>query len=262
MTDAPQGEERREGDEPTEHGLEPFSLRPAQDLGLGHSERLRSLARERGLVDSALGLLWWTGMRLYLRVYHRLRVEGAEHLPRRAPFVLIANHTSHLDAMTLGSVLGWRLRNCVHPVAAGEHFFESPAAANFAAFVLNALPLWRRGAGRYALQQLRDRLVGEPCGMILFPEGTRSRSGEMAAFKSGLGMVVAGLPVPVVPCHLAGAHAALPPQRRLPRPRRLRLRVGQPFQFDDCSDDREGWKRIAESCEDAIRALARGDAPG
>lgn len=249
MTEGPDREDRGGNDGPWE-------LRPASDLELSTGDRVRSLSRERGLADTLLGHTWWGGVGLYMRLYHRLTVHGREHLPRNAPFVLAANHASHLDAMTLGSVVPRRLRHCVYPIAAGDHFFESPWTAGFSAFVLNALPMWRRCAGRHALQQLRERLTGEPCGYLLFPEGTRSRSGEMARFKSGLGMLVAGADVPVVPCHLAGAHAALPPDRRLPRPRRVVVRVGEPLRFAGLSNDRDGWQEVASTTEAAVRALA------
>ena len=54
--------------------------------------------------------------------------------------------------------------------------------------------------------------------LILFPEGTRSRTGEMGPFKPGIGALVAGTAAPVVPCYLSGAFAAWPPTSRLPRP--------------------------------------------
>ena len=149
-----------------------------------------------------------------------------------------------------------RLRHCVYPIAAGDHFFESPPRAAFAAWVLNALPMWRRNCGRHAMQQLQDRLVDEPCGYILFPEGTRSRDGVMGRFRPGIGMMVAGTGVPVVPCHLEGAHTAFSPDKKFPRPRKITLRVGPAMQFQDTANDKQGWQQIAASLEEAVRGLA------
>lgn len=232
-----------------------WELTPATDLNLPVGERARSLSRERGLLDTTVGFLWWGFVRTYMRLYHRLKIAGRELLPVKAPFLLVANHASHLDVMVLASALPRRLRHCVYPVAAGDTFFESPVAASFAAFVLNALPMWRRRAGAHALSQLRERLVGEPCGYILFPEGTRSRTGEMAPFKSGLGMLVAGTEVPVIPCHIRGAFEALSPDRRLPRPRKLHLRVGAPLVFAGIENHRDGWREIARETQAAVVAL-------
>src|SRR5436189_92194 len=62
--------------------------------------------------------------------------------------------------------------------------------------------------------------------LILFPEGTRSRTGRMREFKSGVGAIVAGRDVSVVPCYIEGAHAAWPKGQRLPRPRKIRVLLG------------------------------------
>ena len=53
----------------------------------------------------------------------------------------------------------------------------------------------------------------QACGYILFPEGTRSRDGVIKEFKCGLGMLVAGTDVPVIPCYLQGTFKALSADR-------------------------------------------------
>jgi 1-acyl-sn-glycerol-3-phosphate acyltransferase len=217
---------------------------------------MRSLKRESGLIDRTARLAWWSAVRVYFVVAHRLRVKGREHLPTRPPFVIVANHSSHLDAIVLAAAMPGRLWNCVFPIAAGDTFFETPVTAAFAAGLLNALPMWRRNCGSHAMRELRERLVSEPCGYILFPEGTRSRTGEMTSFKPGLGMIVAGTDVPVVPVHIHGAYEAAPPGRRLPRFRRIELRVGPALLFPDSANERPAWREIASRAEAAVRALA------
>ena len=59
--------------------------------------------------------------------------------------------------------------------------------------------------------------------------------------------------MPVVPCHLDGAHAALPPHAALPRPSRIRLRIGKPLTFAGVANDREGWRDIAGALEAEVR---------
>ena len=91
--------------------------------------------------------------------------------------------------------------------------------------------------------------------LILFPEGTRSRTGDMGRFRPGIGTLVAAHPIPVVPCFLAGAHAAWPPGRRLPRPGRLHLVIGPSLRFSEAPISRAGTVAVAEACEAAVRAL-------
>lgn len=228
---------------------------PARDHGLSGRERWRSLRRELGTGELLAQRALWAAVRGLLRAYERLRIVGRERIPGQVPLVLVSNHASHLDVLALGSALPLLLRSRVLPIAAGDHFFETPATAAFASLMLNALPMWRKRPGTHALQELRARLLEEPCGYILFPEGTRSRDGSIARFKPGVGMLVAGTGVPVVPCHLAGAHAAWPPTASLPRPGRLTLTVGEPLAFDDVPDRREGWNGIASALEERVRAL-------
>ena len=160
--------------------------------------------------------------------------------------VMIANHTSHLDSMVLGSALSCKWCDRVFPVAAGDVFFESTVKSLFSAQLINALPMWRKHCGPHALAELKDRLVTEPCGYILFPEGTRSRDGSLQHFKPGLGMIVAGTAVPVVPCAIAGASRAWPADSRLPRPRKLHMKIGPPLCFEALSNNRAGWEQVAQ----------------
>ena len=87
-----------------------WRLQPARDLGLPLGERLRSLKRESGLIDRTARLFWWSAVRVYFAVAHRLSVKGREHLPTKPPFVVVANHASHLDAMVLAAAMQPRSR--------------------------------------------------------------------------------------------------------------------------------------------------------
>lgn len=227
----------------------------AKDLDLKGPDRFKSVRREVGLMTTMMATLRWGVVRAYLNVFHRLRIEGKEHLPQQLPFVLVANHSSHLDALTLASVLPATLNRQVFPVAAGDTFFETRGVAAFASLFMNALPIWRKNCGAHSLEQLKARLVEEPCGYIIFPEGTRSRSGQLARFKPGIGRLTAATDVPIVPCHLEGAHAAFPPDRKWPRPARIRLRIGRAMSFKEIASDRQGWDRVAGGLETAVRDL-------
>jgi 1-acyl-sn-glycerol-3-phosphate acyltransferase len=241
--------------------MEPWKLEPARDLGLSPLDRLRSLDRESGLISTFLHRVWWGAVRVYLRLWHSLRIEGLEYLPAQPPFVIVANHASHLDVLVLAAALPRKHRDRIFPIAAGEVFFDTPMTSSFSALMLNALPMWRKKCGSHHMQQLRDRLVDEPCAYILFPEGTRSRDGAMAPFKAGLGMLVAETNVPVIPSYLDGCHDAMPPNARFPRRRPIRLSIGPALTFAEANRDREGWRHVAESVEAAVKRLSQAKAP-
>jgi 1-acyl-sn-glycerol-3-phosphate acyltransferase len=231
-----------------------WRFKPARDHELNPRERLASLKREGGLVSLASHWCWRQLMHFYLRAFHRLSLAGLENFPE-PPFVMVANHASHLDILALASAVPARYFERVHPIAANDAFFTSFASSVFAAFAVNALPLKRKAVRPKDLALLRARLVEDRLIFILFPEGTRSRDGRMAPFKPGIGALLAASEVPVVPCHLAGAFAALPAHRRIPRPLPLSLKVGKPMSFAEFGNDRAGWSAVAERCESEVRRL-------
>ncbi|MFO0997037.1 MAG: lysophospholipid acyltransferase family protein [Alphaproteobacteria bacterium] len=236
--------------------MEDWKFRPAADHGLSLGDRLKSLQRETGLIGAIGRFVMWLLVRLYLRVYHRLRIRGRDNLPAHPPFVLVANHASHLDALVLAACLplGWCDRTFA--LAAGDTFFTSLSGSIMVTTMLNALPIWRKRTRREHLQALRSRLLEQSPVYILFPEGTRSRDGRMASFKAGLGPVVAGTTVPVVPCHIAGAFDAFPPSNHWPRPHPLGLAIGRPLHFAATGNTMDGWTSIATALEESVRALA------
>jgi 1-acyl-sn-glycerol-3-phosphate acyltransferase len=233
--------------------VDDWDLRPARDHGLSFRERLRSAAREDGLVPTSMRYAWWWLARCQFSLWHRLAIHRRENLPRSFPFIVVANHASHLDALILTAALPWWLRAGTCPLAAGDVFFESPYRGVLAAALLGALPVWRRRHAGKAFQEYRQRLQDGHCGYVLFPEGARSRDGKMLAFKPGIGMLIAGTSVPVVPCYLDGCFEAMPPDASVPRRTRISVHVGEPLCFDKVGNNREGWETVTAQLEEGVR---------
>ena len=235
--------------------MDSWDLQPARDTGLSPSERFRSVRRESGLLESFAHHACFSFLRTYFAVAHRLSIVGRDKLPPHGPFILAANHCSHLDALILGAALTPRHRERAFPIAAGDVFFQTKVVSVFSAIMLNALPMWRKNCGPHALADLRNKLQEERAIFIIFPEGGRSRTGSMMPFKHGLGMLVAETNVPVVPCGLVGTFQALPPHGKVPRPGAIKLAIGQPLEFTTTQNNREGWSQIAHSVESAVGNL-------
>jgi 1-acyl-sn-glycerol-3-phosphate acyltransferase len=235
--------------------MEPWKLQSARDTGLTPSERFRSVRRETGLLESLAHHLSFSILRIYLATAHRLEITGRQHLPAHRPFVLAANHCSHLDALCLVAALQSRHRDRAFPIAAGDVFFQTTAVSVLSAIMLNALPMWRKNCGPHTLADLRRKLEEEKCIYVIFPEGSRSRDGRMAPFKHGLGMLVAETPAPVLPCFIAGTFEALPPHRKIPRPARIKIVIGAALDFANTPNNRKGWSQIAKRLESSVRDL-------
>lgn len=231
-----------------------WSYRAASDVDLSGMPRLQSERRELGLIGAT-----WHGItrlltKCLLAALIRVKVEDRHHLPEDGPFVLVANHTSHLDALLLASLLPARFTGRVYSIAAADYFFDTPSKTIFSTRWVNALPLRRGGASAKALATLRERLTVGDEVFVVFPEGTRSRSGKLQDFRPGIGMLVAGTTVPVVPCHIEGAFDIWPADSRLPRPGTVTLRLGEPMHFGETEHARGGWKTIAERLRASVAA--------
>ncbi len=195
-------------------------------------DRLRRFPRRPALIVYRFRETISILIRGLLRIYLRFEVVGGERLPNdNESFVLVANHSSHLDSVCLLAALPLRRLHRAFPVAAEDYFFRRLPRSWFASVVMNALPFGRQWRVRESLSLCR-RLLAEPgTVLIIFPEGTRSRTGEIQPFKPGIGALLTEGEVSVLPCYLEGAFRAWPKGRRLPRPHKVRLIVGRACNF-------------------------------
>ena len=233
-----------------------WRYKPAPDLEKSLAERLRTFPRYPDMTLYAGRAALQLVMRAYLSVYHRLTIHGREHLPLNESFVMVCNHTSHLDTVSLLAALPVRRVHRAFPAAAADYFFSSVPRSALSVLFVNALPFDRVARGAESLDVCRDLLRRRNHVLILFPEGTRTQTGDVGPFRSGIGRLVAGERTPVVPCYLDGAFSAFPKGAAVPRPRRLTLRIGSPLRFqDEPPDERAAIQRICSTLRDAVVAL-------
>lgn len=231
--------------------MQEWDYKPTDDFDKTPIERLSVFPRQPDMFWYGVRLAVHAVLRAWLKVWHRYRVDGRELIPAGEPFVMVANHASHLDALALLSALPLRSIQHTYPAAAKDYFFTSMPKVAFSAIVVNAMPFDRKENPRASIELCKELLATPGHALILFPEGTRSGTGSMAAFKPGIGYVTAGTNIPVVPCHLDGAFRAWPKGALFPRPFRLTLRIGAPMRFANESDP----KRVAAALEEKVRSL-------
>jgi 1-acyl-sn-glycerol-3-phosphate acyltransferase len=240
-----------------EAGPQPAAWRyePAQDLDQPLTERLRHFPREPEMIVYGLRSLAALIIRLWLRTYHRLEIVGREHLPAESSFVLVANHSSHLDTLCLLAALPLQKLHRAFPAAAADYFFQSVPRTWMAAIVVNALPFSRQVHIRQSLGLCEGLLANPGNVLILFPEGTRSATGQLNTFKPGIGLLLAGRKVPVLPCYLAGAYRAWRKGRLVPRPTKVRLVLGAPRNFATLTPGKDSACAIANELQQAVQQL-------
>jgi 1-acyl-sn-glycerol-3-phosphate acyltransferase len=195
-------------------------------------------------------------IRALLRVYCRFEIVGEEHLRSNRSFVLVANHSSHLDTVCLLSALPLRRLHRAFPAAAADYFFKSVSRTWIATVVANALPFARQSHVRQSLAICAELLANAGNVLIIFPEGTRSTNGALQEFKPGIGALLAGRDIPVLPCYLEGAARAWPKGRRLPRPRKVRLIIGAPRNYVLLLPEKNASAAIAAELHEAVKELS------
>jgi 1-acyl-sn-glycerol-3-phosphate acyltransferase len=197
-------------------------------------------------------------IRAWLRVYHRFQIVGLENLPSTGSFVMVANHSSHIDALCLLSALPLQRLHQAFPAAAADYFYENLPRRAVSALVVNALPFDRQIHARQSIALCRKLLALPGNILIVFPEGTRSATGEVGPFRPGIGLLLAGSQVPVVPCYLTGANHALPKGAWFPRTRSVQLTVGKPQSFEDYAQDKDSLRRLCVELRRSVLDLAPG----
>jgi 1-acyl-sn-glycerol-3-phosphate acyltransferase len=227
----------------------------SRDLQRTPLDRLRRFPREPDMLVFGLRSIVALIIRGLLRIYNRFEIVGHGNLRTNRSVVIVANHCSHLDTLCLLAALPLRKLHRAFPAAASDYFFQSVARLWIAAVIVNALPFGRQMRVRQSLSLCEQLLASSGTMLIIFPEGTRSITGELREFKSGIGVLVAGRDVAVVPCLIDGSFRAWPKGKRLPRPRKVRLIVGAPRNYRERGRDKIDICAIAAELREAVNEL-------
>lgn len=194
--------------------------KPQGDLAKYRSQARSALrfVAQRGFFGAVVGSNLTTS-----KVVHR-RVKTV-----RGPFVLVANHTSHIDAPMLARGLPWAQARFLSTGVAADYFFNVWYRRLFVRIIFNAFPIDRGGSRKHSGTSRKLLRAGVP--ILVFPEGTRQLDGVMADFKPGAAALAIGVGVPVVPAAIIGAHEAMPKGRSWPKPGRPPVAVvfGEPM---------------------------------
>jgi long-chain acyl-CoA synthetase len=199
--------------------------------------------------------LAWLAARGTARGLFSLTATGVEHVPASGPFVIVCNHVSDLDpglvATALPRAIAWRLWFS----GTTDRLFRGPVSRG-AARALQIFPVDDRQPARAVATARAVLARGE--ALLWFPESWRSPDGAIQRFLPGIGLILDGLEVPVVPARVFGAFEAMPRNRRLPRRHPVRVVFGAPLSPAALAEGAEGAARaprIAERLQQAVAAL-------
>jgi 1-acyl-sn-glycerol-3-phosphate acyltransferase len=179
-------------------------------------------------------------------------ITNGDELPGEGPYIFAANHSSHLDAPVVLAALPLRLRMQMRIAAAADYFFARHWKGVLVRLFLNAFPFERKRPGCQASLAYTERLLQQGHSVLIFPEGTRTRDGQMQHFKYGIGQLARNSGVKVIPIWIDGTFAAQPRGAKWPRQQTVTVRFGTSLGFSHNGDP----ALIAAEIERAVRALA------
>lgn len=180
---------------------------------------------ERARTKGVQPIVYWivrAVLQPFFHLYFRLSRIGLEHVPQDGPYIVAANHRSFLDPFIIAVIA----RRPLYYVAKQE-LFEKP----WQAWLLNALGAFpvRRGQGDGDMLDTARAILARGDSVLIFPEGTRIRSGALGRPRRGVGRLALEAGVPVVPVAVIGTESIRRGWRI--RPHKVRLRVGRPLTF-------------------------------
>ena len=151
--------------------------------------------------------------------YAARRATGKEKLSQlREPVILVANHASHMDTPVILSALPRRLRKRTAVAAAADYFYRNRIIASVVSLIFNTVPIERKGGGGMAKNGSHlDTLLDDGWNLLLYPEGTRSRTGDRGRVRRGAAVLAAAHNLSIVPIRVSGTADAMPPGRMWPR---------------------------------------------
>jgi len=191
-------------------------------------------------------------IRPFMALFIGLRVRGREHLSSAEQFILVANHSSHLDTMSLLSLFPLNQLRRIRPVAAADYFERNAFVSVVTKTLFNILPIARKNITpeNNPLRRMREAIEAGH-SLIIFPEGTRGPGGELGEFRSGVAHVLAKPPnVPVLPAYLVNMGRSLPKGEFIPVPFFCEIRLGAPRVMTG------NRQEITTALEAAVRELA------
>lgn len=162
---------------------------------------------------------------IYLKIFNQWKIIGVDHIPQEGPLVIVANHVSLWDPIIFACSVKRPIR-----FIGKEELFKIPLIGRIF-YWLRAFPVKRGQPDRNALKTATKILNnGEVLG--LFPEGTRSKTGDLLPFHPGAALFALRTNAPIIVMYIQGSKTTFPLTLR----GRIKVIIGEPLYFKDLYD--------------------------
>jgi 1-acyl-sn-glycerol-3-phosphate acyltransferase len=165
----------------------------------------------------------------------------------KPPVIFVANHSSHLDTPCILGALPKDWRTHTATIAAADYFYKNRIVASLVTLSFATVPIERAGGLSKLTSGRLSKLFAEGWNMLIYPEGTRSRTGKLGRLRQGAAYMSLEHGVPLVPILVQGTFDAMPVARPWPRKHPVRINFGRAIYPAPGEDHRSLTLRIEEA---------------
>ena len=148
------------------------------------------------------------------KVFYRFEVEGVENIPSNGPYIIAANHQSHLDGMWIMAAGREKIKLENFCCMAKQEHLDSRVSRR-GLRITGGIPVARGANTSPALKRVLECLKMKKI-VLIHPEGTRTPNGRLGSFKLGVERLATEADVVVLPVKIEGAYEIYPKGKRLP----------------------------------------------
>ncbi len=207
----------------------------AEILGQEPSDEVKqTLSLESGPLYSLGKRILKLSLRIFFKVYNRLSIRGIENLPRKGPYIIAPNHLSLADGPSVAAAVTWNIGSQMFFLGTTD-YFGGPVTSRIAKS-LQVIPV-DMDSRLYGALQLSAYVLRKGKVLCVFPEGGRSRDGNIKEFKKGVGIIAKELNIPIVPAGINGTYEMLAPGKKFPSPAKVTVTFGKPIHPGDLDYD-------------------------
>ncbi len=181
----------------------------------------------------------------------KVRVEGLDSIDRHASYIFMSNHLSHLDSAAIMAKIPFRIR-----FFAKKELLRVPVFGQ-AIYMSRQIIIDRKNtaAAKKSIGEARERIKKYGFSALVFPEGTRSTTGELGEFKKGGFVLAIEAGIPIVPLAVTGSRELLPAHTLLVRSGQIKINIGKPIAVTDYTLDTK--QALMEKVRDSIIRLGQ-----
>ncbi|RKX82828.1 MAG: hypothetical protein DRP57_09115 [Spirochaetes bacterium] len=191
---------------------------------------------------------------IFLSVYNRLSVTGSKNLEESKQYIFIANHFSFFDLFIMIAAIN---KPAIIPIK--SDFFNGFPMRNFL-LLINGIPVKNNRISSKSINSIIHE-VKNGKSLFIAPEGRISKDGNLQEFRDGASLIAFKTGIPVIPVAIFNASKVLPPGSILPRPYRIRVKIGNPVAANFSVTNRKRIREYTEIIRNSLYLLLEKEYP-